>query len=68
MAEKGLGFTYFSAYVEVLWMSTVSVVLTNQLSNVESWALSRKSISQAYHRHVEVKTNLEEIAGITDTV
>lgn len=68
LAEKGLGFTYFAAYLEVLWMSTVSVIVTNQLSNVESWALSRKSISPAYHRFVEVKTNLEESAGATVTV
>lgn len=68
LAEKGLGFTYFAAYLEVLWMSTVSVIVTNQLSNVESWALSRRSISPAYHRYVEVKTNLEESAGATVTV
>ncbi|UIZ92445.1 hypothetical protein JZY91_01145 [Corynebacterium sp. CNCTC7651] len=63
LAEKGLGFTYLSAYLEVLWMSTVSVFLTNKLADVEDWALSRQSIAPAYHRLEETRTGLEDSAG-----
>lgn len=63
LAEKGLGFSYFSAYLEVLWMSMVSVVLTNQLSSIQDWALSRRSMAPAYRSYVDVKTSLQETAG-----
>lgn len=63
LAEKGLGFTYLSAYLEVLWMTTVSVFLTNQLSNVQEWALTRKSVYPAYQGYLNVKESVEENAG-----
>lgn len=63
LAEKGLGFSYLSAYLEVLWMSMVSVVLTNQLTSIQDWALSRRSMAPAYRSYVDMKTNLEETAG-----
>lgn len=63
LAEKGLGFTYLSVYLEVLWMTTVSVFLTNQLNNVQEWALTRKSIYPAYQRYQDVMEGVEENAG-----
>ncbi|MCP1387882.1 hypothetical protein M5J20_06715 [Corynebacterium sp. TA-R-1] len=63
LAERGLGFTYFAAYLEVLWMSTVSVFLTNKLADVQSWALTRQSIAPAYHRYEDVRTGIEDSAG-----
>lgn len=63
LAEKGLGFTYLSAYLEVLWMTTVSVFLTNKLSAVQDWALTRRGIAPAYRQYEELKVGLEESAG-----
>ncbi|OFT77549.1 hypothetical protein HMPREF3104_02190 [Corynebacterium sp. HMSC30G07] len=63
LAEKGLGLTYFSAYLEVLWMTTVSVFLTNQLSAVQDWALTRRSIAPTYRSYVELSENIEDSAG-----
>lgn len=44
-------------------MSMVSVVLTNQLTSIQEWALSRRSMAPAYRSYVDMKTNLEETAG-----
>lgn len=64
LAERGLGFTYFAAYLEVLWMTTVSVFLTNKLADVQSWALTRQSIAPAYRRYDDVRTGIEDSAGV----
>lgn len=63
LAEKGLGFTYLSAYLEVLWMTTVSVFLTNKLSAVQDWALTRRGIAPAYREYQAFKVGLEDSAG-----
>ena len=68
LGEKGLGFTYFAAYLEVLWMTTVSVFLTNSLSNVRDWALTRRSIAPAYRSYVELKDNAAEFWGVFSDV
>lgn len=64
LAEKGLGFTYLAAYLEVLWMTTVSVFLTNRLSAVQDWALSRRSLAPAHQRYEELKTDVAEHTGV----
>lgn len=63
LTEKRLGFTYLSAYLEVLWMTTVSVFPTNKLSAVQDWALTRRGIAPAYRQYEELKVGLEESAG-----
>lgn len=63
LAEKGLGFAYLASYLEVLWMTTASVVLTNRLKALQDWALSRKSIAPAYRRFEAFKTNVEGSFG-----
>lgn len=63
LAERGLGFTYLSAYLEVLWMTTVSVFLTNQLAAVQDWALTRQSLAPAYRKYLELKTTIENSFG-----
>lgn len=63
LAEKGLGFTYLAAYLEVLWMTTVSVFLTNKLTAVQDWALTRRSIAPAYRQYQEFMVQLEDSAG-----
>lgn len=64
LAEKGLGFTYLAAYLEVLWMTTVSVFITNRLSTVQDWALSRRGLAPAHQRYEELKTDLSEHTGV----
>ncbi|WP_141737454.1 hypothetical protein [Corynebacterium sp. HMSC29G08] len=64
LAEKGLGLTYLSAYLEVLWMTTVSVFLTNQLSAVQDWALTRRSIAPTYRSYVELSESIEKSTGV----
>lgn len=63
LAEKGLGLTYLAAYLEVLWMTTVSVFLTNRLSAVQDWALSRRSLAPVHKRYEELKTDAAEHTG-----
>lgn len=63
LAEKGLGLTYLSAYLEVLWMTTVSVFLTNQISALQDWALSRQSVAPAYRGYKSLKTEAETALG-----
>lgn len=63
LAERGLGFTYLSAYLEVLWMTTVSVFLTNQLAAVQTWALTRQSLAPAYRKYLELKTVIADSFG-----
>lgn len=63
LAEKGLSFTYLAAYLEVLWMTLVSVFLTNQLSAVQNWALTRQSIAPAYRQYEAFKTDFEQFFG-----
>lgn len=63
LAERGLGFTYLSAYLEVLWMTTVSVFLTNRLAAVQDWALTRQSLAPAYRKYLELKTTIADSFG-----
>lgn len=44
-------------------MTTVSVFLTNKLSAVQDWALTRRGIAPAYRQYEELKVGLEESAG-----
>jgi len=64
LAEKGLGLSYLAAYLEVLWMTTVSVFLTNRLSAVQDWALSRRSLAPAHQAYEGLKTDVAEHSGV----
>lgn len=44
-------------------MTTVSVFLTNKLSAVQDWALTRRSIAPAYRQYQEFVVQLEDSAG-----
>ncbi|AQQ14337.1 hypothetical protein CGLAU_01750 [Corynebacterium glaucum] len=63
LTERGLGFTYLSAYLEVLWMTTVSVFLTNRLAAVQDWALTRQSLAPIYRKFLEIKTSIGDSFG-----
>ena len=64
LAERGLGLTYLAAYLDVLWMSTVSIFVTNKLADVQDWALSRRGIAPAYDRYVDLRDGIAEHTGI----
>lgn len=55
LRERGLGLATFAAYLEVLWMGTVSSVLTSSWSDVKEWALTREAIAPFYYRFLELR-------------
>lgn len=65
LKEERLGLTYLSAYLEILWMSTVSVVINNGISNAREWGLSRQGIAPAYRSYLSARSDIS--SGVENT-
>ncbi len=67
LGEKNVGLASLSAYLEVLWMGTVSVLLTNSLTRAEEWLTSRAVIAPAYREFLSLKSEATQRGSILVT-
>ncbi|WP_144413454.1 hypothetical protein [Corynebacterium epidermidicanis] len=64
LGERGFGFASLSAYLETLWMVTLSAMLTTNVDKFQEWLMTRAVVAPAYHNFLEAKAIVIENAGL----
>ncbi|MFV8380878.1 hypothetical protein [Corynebacterium hindlerae] len=64
LGERHFGIASFSAYLEALWMVSLSAMLTANINGIKEWLTSRAVIAPAYHNFLVAKETLIENTGI----
>ncbi|MEJ5928141.1 hypothetical protein WG915_05855 [Corynebacterium sp. H128] len=64
LGERNFGFATLSAYLEALWMVSLSATLAIKFMEIKQWLYTREVIAPAYHNALELKALLIAKAGL----